>query len=142
MPMFPGLKIAGAEPSKFRAVQPGGEARRSPTGSWRRAPGSCWSASAAPARRSSRTRCARLLVDAAAGRRCGLRLPRRPAEEPPAWMQRYGLEWLWRLGLEPKRLWRRYVILNPRYVARLIAQRLSAAPEAVETGTPREVSFG
>ena len=38
---------------------------------------------------------------------------------PPAWMQRYGLEWLWRLGLEPRRLWRRYLLLNPAYLARL-----------------------
>jgi N-acetylglucosaminyldiphosphoundecaprenol N-acetyl-beta-D-mannosaminyltransferase len=42
--------------------------------------------------------------------------------KPPAWMQRYGLEWLWRLGLEPRRLWRRYVLLNPAYLARLAAQ--------------------
>lgn len=42
---------------------------------------------------------------------------------PPAWMQRRGLEWLWRLGLEPRRLWRRYLILNPAFTARLIAQR-------------------
>lgn len=42
---------------------------------------------------------------------------------PPPWMQRHGLEWLWRLGLEPARLWRRYLILNPRYAARLVGQR-------------------
>lgn len=44
--------------------------------------------------------------------------------KPPAWMQRYALEWLWRLGLEPKRLWRRYLLLNPAYLARLGAQKL------------------
>ena len=38
-------------------------------------------------------------------------------------MQRYALEWLWRLGLEPKRLWRRYAVLNPAYLARLGAQK-------------------
>ncbi|MGH8879351.1 MAG: WecB/TagA/CpsF family glycosyltransferase, partial [Stackebrandtia sp.] len=42
--------------------------------------------------------------------------------KPPEWMQKRGLEWLWRLGLEPKRLWRRYLILNPLYLARLSAQ--------------------
>ena len=41
----------------------------------------------------------------------------------PAWMQRAGLEWLWRLGLEPRRLWRRYLLLNPAYAVRLIAQK-------------------
>jgi hypothetical protein len=30
---------------------------------------------------------------------------------------------LWRLGLEPKRLWKRYVLLNPAYLARLGAQK-------------------
>jgi UDP-N-acetyl-D-mannosaminuronic acid transferase (WecB/TagA/CpsF family) len=38
-------------------------------------------------------------------------------------MQKYALEWLWRLGLEPKRLWRRYILLNPAYLARLAAQK-------------------
>jgi len=42
---------------------------------------------------------------------------------PPPWMQKYALEWLWRLGHEPKRLWRRYILLNPAYLARLAAQK-------------------
>jgi UDP-N-acetyl-D-mannosaminuronic acid transferase (WecB/TagA/CpsF family) len=51
-------------------------------------------------------------------------------------MQRYALEWLWRLGLEPKRLWRRYVLLNPAYLTRLAAQKLrlwKATPPAPAT---------
>lgn len=36
--------------------------------------------------------------------------------EPPQWMQERGLEWLFRLGCEPARLWRRYVLLNPAYM--------------------------
>lgn len=31
----------------------------------------------------------------------------------PAWMQRIGLEWAWRLALEPRRLFRRYLTTNP-----------------------------
>lgn len=34
----------------------------------------------------------------------------------PRWMQQTGLEWLFRLGSEPRRLWRRYLIGNPRFV--------------------------
>lgn len=34
----------------------------------------------------------------------------------PVWMQRTGLEWLHRLVSEPRRLWRRYLILAPRFV--------------------------
>lgn len=34
----------------------------------------------------------------------------------PAWMQRSGLEWLWRLASEPRRLWRRYLVQGLRFV--------------------------
>lgn len=44
--------------------------------------------------------------------------------QAPAWMQRAGLEWLFRLGTEPRRLWRRYVYHNPRFVALLAGQYL------------------
>jgi N-acetylglucosaminyldiphosphoundecaprenol N-acetyl-beta-D-mannosaminyltransferase len=37
--------------------------------------------------------------------------------QAPAWMQRLGLEWLFRLAQEPRRLWRRYLHYNPRYLA-------------------------
>lgn len=43
--------------------------------------------------------------------------------QAPSFMQRYGLEWLYRLGAEPKRLWRRYLILNPRFVKGIVANR-------------------
>jgi N-acetylglucosaminyldiphosphoundecaprenol N-acetyl-beta-D-mannosaminyltransferase len=44
--------------------------------------------------------------------------------QAPLWMQDHGLEWLFRLQQEPRRLWRRYIILNPLYVMMLTAQRL------------------
>jgi N-acetylglucosaminyldiphosphoundecaprenol N-acetyl-beta-D-mannosaminyltransferase len=37
----------------------------------------------------------------------------------PAWMQRHGLEWLYRLVQEPKRLWRRYMATNAKFLAKL-----------------------
>ena len=37
--------------------------------------------------------------------------------QAPAWMQRAGLEWLFRLRMERRRLWRRYVLLNPLFLA-------------------------
>lgn len=37
-------------------------------------------------------------------------------KESPEWMGNLGLEWLYRLTQEPKRLWKRYLILNPRFV--------------------------
>ena len=44
--------------------------------------------------------------------------------ECPGWISRLGLEWLFRLTQEPKRLWRRYLILNPRFVMLAIFQLL------------------
>lgn len=35
---------------------------------------------------------------------------------PPEWMQQSGLEWLFRLAQEPRRLWKRYLVLNPLYL--------------------------
>jgi N-acetylglucosaminyldiphosphoundecaprenol N-acetyl-beta-D-mannosaminyltransferase len=34
----------------------------------------------------------------------------------PKWMQRIGLEWLHRMIAEPRRLWRRYLIMAPQFV--------------------------
>lgn len=45
-------------------------------------------------------------------------------EQAPGWMQRAGLEWLFRLTREPGRLWRRYLYLNPAYVYLLTLQWL------------------
>jgi N-acetylglucosaminyldiphosphoundecaprenol N-acetyl-beta-D-mannosaminyltransferase len=42
--------------------------------------------------------------------------------QAPVWMQRSGLEWLFRLGCEPKRLWKRYLKNNPLFVLRAAAQ--------------------
>jgi N-acetylglucosaminyldiphosphoundecaprenol N-acetyl-beta-D-mannosaminyltransferase len=42
--------------------------------------------------------------------------------DAPAWMRSRGLEWVYRLGQEPTRLWRRYLIQNPRFVAHFAAQ--------------------
>jgi N-acetylglucosaminyldiphosphoundecaprenol N-acetyl-beta-D-mannosaminyltransferase len=42
--------------------------------------------------------------------------------QAPYWMQRSGLEWFFRLTQEPKRLWKRYLINNPLFVLRIVAQ--------------------
>jgi len=43
-------------------------------------------------------------------------------KESPEWLGKLGLEWLFRLTQEPKRLWRRYLILNPRFMRLAIGQ--------------------
>jgi N-acetylglucosaminyldiphosphoundecaprenol N-acetyl-beta-D-mannosaminyltransferase len=41
-------------------------------------------------------------------------------------MQKRGLEWLFRLVSEPRRLWKRYLYSNPRFVGLFAAQALKA----------------
>jgi N-acetylglucosaminyldiphosphoundecaprenol N-acetyl-beta-D-mannosaminyltransferase len=40
--------------------------------------------------------------------------------QAPRWMQRSGTEWLYRLAREPRRLWRRYLYSNPRFVMAIL----------------------
>ncbi len=42
----------------------------------------------------------------------------------PKWLNDHGLEWLGRLIIEPRRLWRRYLIGNPLFLWRVLKQRL------------------
>lgn len=44
--------------------------------------------------------------------------------QAPRWMQRSGLEWLFRLVQEPRRLWKRYLINNPFFVLQITMQFL------------------
>ena len=41
----------------------------------------------------------------------------------PSYLQRRGLEWVFRLIKEPRRLWRRYLLLNPAYLWLLFLQK-------------------
>src|SRR5690606_9831922 len=45
--------------------------------------------------------------------------------QAPGWLQDLGLEWLFRLVMEPRRLWRRYVFHNSRFLFLATAQLLS-----------------
>jgi N-acetylglucosaminyldiphosphoundecaprenol N-acetyl-beta-D-mannosaminyltransferase len=45
--------------------------------------------------------------------------------EAPEWMMKAGLEWLYRLSREPRRLWRRYLWNNPMFMV-LVARQLLA----------------
>lgn len=45
-------------------------------------------------------------------------------KQAPAWMQRSGLEWFFRLIQEPKRLFKRYFITNTRFIFRFLKHKL------------------
>jgi exopolysaccharide biosynthesis WecB/TagA/CpsF family protein len=49
---------------------------------------------------------------------------------PPAWMQRVGLQWLYRLAQEPGRLWRRYLVTNSRFVLRFLRSLIATRRQA------------
>jgi N-acetylglucosaminyldiphosphoundecaprenol N-acetyl-beta-D-mannosaminyltransferase len=58
--------------------------------------------------------------------------------QAPRWMQRSGLEWAFRLGSEPRRLWRRYLTNNPLFVWRLLLQVSGAVHYDLNTGKPED----
>ena len=54
----------------------------------------------------------------------------------PLWMQGAGLEWLYRLAREPRRLWRRYLVLNPIYLSMVALQLLGVKRDLTATARP------
>lgn len=120
--LLPALKIAGVEPSKFRSAQPGEAeeiAERVRTSGAR-----VVLVGLGCPRQEIFAYAMRPLIDApllAVGAAFDYHAGQ--LRKPPEWLQQRGLEWLWRLGLEPGRLWKRYLLLNPAYLARLAAQK-------------------
>lgn len=49
--------------------------------------------------------------------------------QAPPWMQKMGLEWLFRFLQEPNRLWKRYLLLNPLYLILLFLQLIKLLPK-------------
>ena len=118
---FPGLIIAGSRPSLFRRST---DAEKQAIENEIRSSGACivlvglgcprqevWVYENADALRMPA-----LAVGAAFDFHAGL------LNEAPRAMQERGLEWLYRLSQEPKRLWRRYIFLNPAFLVLLFAQ--------------------
>ena len=62
----------------------------------------------------------------------------------PEWLSNIGLEWLFRMIKEPKRLWKRYVFLNPLYVWLFLLQALKIKQLDPTDATPpvEEVLYG
>jgi exopolysaccharide biosynthesis WecB/TagA/CpsF family protein len=44
----------------------------------------------------------------------------------PRWMNRIGIEWVYRLAQEPGRMWRRYIVGNPVFLARAVRDAIHA----------------
>src|SRR5688500_5747724 len=112
---FPGLNIAGARPSAFRTLS---EDEQAAIAAEIRASGAgiVFAGLGCPRQEIWAYENAQLIqlpliaVGAAFDFHAGA-IP-----QAPGWMQRSGLEWLFRLGQEPRRLWKRYLYLNPLYL--------------------------
>jgi N-acetylglucosaminyldiphosphoundecaprenol N-acetyl-beta-D-mannosaminyltransferase len=122
MSMFPALKIAGVYSPPFRPLTE--EEKEEVAERINEAkPDIVWCGLGTPkqdywvAEFRPRLNCAAILaVGAAFNFHAG------HVRQAPRWMMKSGLEWLFRLMMEPKRLWRRYVIGNPRFVLLVIGQ--------------------
>jgi len=63
--------------------------------------------------------------------------------QAPQWMQNTGLEWFYRLQTEPRRLWRRYLFLNPAYIVLIMLQAARLWRFPTEGQAPsRELLYG
>jgi exopolysaccharide biosynthesis WecB/TagA/CpsF family protein len=63
--------------------------------------------------------------------------------QAPPWLQKHGLEWAFRLVQEPGRLWKRYVLLNPLYLALLALQATGLRRFDAPAAPPaRELRYG
>ncbi|HEX5690761.1 MAG TPA: WecB/TagA/CpsF family glycosyltransferase [Roseiflexaceae bacterium] len=140
---FPGLKVAGMQPSRFRQVSPDEKASIVET-----------IRSSGAAMVFVGLGCPRqevwafeyrdalpmpvIAVGAAFDFHAGL------LAQAPERLQRLGLEWLYRLTREPKRLWRRYVLLNPSYLTLLALQASGLKRFDIANATPptREIGYG
>jgi N-acetylglucosaminyldiphosphoundecaprenol N-acetyl-beta-D-mannosaminyltransferase len=56
--------------------------------------------------------------------------------QAPLWMQRNGLEWLFRLCSEPRRLWRRYVRIVPGFTVLAVGELIRRALRLSEETPP------
>lgn len=62
--------------------------------------------------------------------------------QAPKWMQDRGLEWLFRLCTEPRRLWRRYLMLSPAYLFLVACQSLGFSFRANGAPPAKEILYG
>lgn len=138
MDRFPGLKIAGARPSKFRKINAEEKAEMIAD---IKASGAqiCFVGLGCPRQEIfvyenvDELSMPMLAVGAAFAFHAGV------LDQAPPWMQRNGLEWFYRFVKEPRRLWHRYMVLNPLYVSLLGLQALGLRRKDPTATTPPTV---
>jgi N-acetylglucosaminyldiphosphoundecaprenol N-acetyl-beta-D-mannosaminyltransferase len=119
---FPGLRVAGSYAPPFRSLSPEEDARvvRLINDA---DPDIVWVGLSTPKQeRWMAEHRGRLAAPALIGVGAAFDFHAGVKRQAPRWMQRSGLEWLFRLLSEPRRLWRRYLINNPAFVAGVVGQ--------------------
>lgn len=122
--IFPGLRVAGFRPSLFRPIADDSEADQIAAEIEDSGAAICFVGLGCPRQEAfvyefrDRVHMPLVAVGAAFDFHAGT------SKQAPSAMQRMGLEWFYRLLGDPRRLWRRYLILNPRYVLAVARQRL------------------
>lgn len=142
---FPRLKFAGLRPSKFRTLEPA-EKQELIDDIVNSGAGITMVGLGCPRQEiwayefKDRIKMPVLAVGAAFNFHAG------ELDQAPAQLQRFGLEWAYRLVKEPKRLWRRYLILNPYYLFLLANQRIGRMKDRFDPSSavrPRsEILYG
>ena len=56
--------------------------------------------------------------------------------QAPTWFQHNGFEWLYRFSQEPRRLWKRYTVLNMQYIFLIAMQWAKLRTMAIEDTVP------
>lgn len=140
---FEGLQVAGKQASKFRTVSAEERDELAKTINESGA-GICFVGLGCPRQEvfayemRDRLNMPLIAVGAAFAFHAGL------LEQAPPWMQKRGLEWLFRLTREPGRLWKRYLTTNPAFVTRMVLQKIGLLKARTDTGQKptKEIQFG
>ena len=151
---FPGLRIVGSHSPPFRPLTPGEDAAVVEMINAAR-PDVVWVGLSTPKQeRWMAEHRDRLEAPVLVGVGAALDFHAGVLRQAPRFMQRGGIEWLFRLAMEPRRLWRRYLRNNPAFLVCISGQKLGLkryrleflalrenAPCREATGSINEFSF-
>lgn len=119
---FPGLRFVGTYTPPFRPLTPAEDAEVVERIN-RAAPDIVWVGISAPKQdRWMAEHVGRLTAPVLIGVGAAFDFHSGRKRQAPRWMQGAGLEWLFRLSQEPRRLWRRYLVYNPMFVGLVLLQ--------------------
>jgi N-acetylglucosaminyldiphosphoundecaprenol N-acetyl-beta-D-mannosaminyltransferase len=131
---FPGLRVVGTFCPPFRPLTPEEEARVVADINEKR-PDLLWIGLSTPKQEIQMAAfSSKVLAHVMLGVGAAFDFHTGRVRQAPRWVQRCGLEWLFRLCIEPRRLWRRYLRNNPLFLWHVFLQwtRLRKYPAAAD----------